>query len=67
MTKKITKFDLNKIADLCNNYYKQDSNGELDHRQFMAQCWVKAVMGELAKEVEIELPERKSQESVFED
>lgn len=63
---KITKQMLNKISDLAKANYN-DSNSELSASEFVSQCWIKAVMGELAKEINIELPERKSQESVFED
>lgn len=64
---KITKQTLSKISDLARLNYCSDSNSELNDSQLVAASWVKAVMSELAKEINLEFPERKSQESVFED
>jgi hypothetical protein len=64
---KITKQMLNRISDIAKANYINDGNSELSASELISASWIKAVMGELAKEVNIELPERKSQESVFED
>lgn len=64
---KITKDNLNKIHEMAKFYYLKDSNPELSAEGLVSQAWTKAVMSELCKEIELELPERIVSESVFDD
>lgn len=64
---KITKQMLTKISDLAKDNYIKDSYDSLDSSHLVAAAWAKAVMSELAKEIQLEFPKRNSTESVFQD
>ena len=63
---KITKEQLRKIHELAKFNYR-DSNEDLSPDEFVSACWVKAVMGELDKDRDLEFPKRIIAESVFDD
>jgi hypothetical protein len=64
---KITKTRLNILFSRAKNHLINENAGELDPQQFIAQCWIKAVLAELEIKADVEYPKRLFYESVDED
>lgn len=61
--KKITINDLNLIISHANDNFRDDSHNNLDSKQFVAQCYLKAITMLLNIEG-LEYPTRKNTESI---
>ncbi len=61
---KILKSDLDEIRNLAINYYVNNNLDNLDSQQFNSQCWLKAVIVFLKLDINLELPNRQSCESI---
>lgn len=62
---KITKRQLDEVRQIAIGYFVDDANhGDLDDKQWMAQCWLKAASVFFQIKEELEFPVRKSTESI---
>ena len=55
---KITKYDLNKIVEFSKDYYINEAAADLTDREFLAQCYVKAIINVLKIEGNFEFPKK---------
>lgn len=62
--KKITKYDLNKILEFSKDYYINDAAKDLSDREFLAQCYTKAVLNVLQIKDSFLFPEKINVEPV---
>ena len=63
--KKITKYDLNLIISHANENYRNDDGSQLDNKEFIAQCYLKAI-SMLLNIQGLEYPKRNITESIDE-